>query len=259
MPAKEEISKLKAELLEQKESLEKRIDHDEETAVRVSERDAVGELSGYDNHPADLGTELYEKERNMALDDHAGEELEKVSLALQAIEDGSYGTCKTCGTEIPYERLEAVPTALYCVEHTPEKSLDGKGMRPAEEDILIPSKGDHFEDRRGGNNINDKEDAFSEVARFGTSETPADFTHDTKDYDKLYEPDNENEGFPEDYEGFTGNDMDGKNRVAFPSEEKQKYEETLDEENIESQLGDIPYKEGDSYIDGNDADKDKKG
>ena len=47
--------------------------------------------------------------------------------------------------------------------------------------------------------------------------------------------------------------------MAFPSEEKQKYEETLDEENVESQLGDIPYKEGDSYIDGNDADKDKKG
>ena len=33
-------------------------------------RETVDELSAYDNHPADLGTELFEREREFALDDH---------------------------------------------------------------------------------------------------------------------------------------------------------------------------------------------
>ena len=36
----------------------------------ASLRETVDELSAYDNHPADLGTELFEREREIALDDH---------------------------------------------------------------------------------------------------------------------------------------------------------------------------------------------
>lgn len=35
--------------------------------------------------------------------------------AIQTIESGKYGICKTCQHEIPFERLKAVPGALYCV------------------------------------------------------------------------------------------------------------------------------------------------
>jgi hypothetical protein len=44
------------------------------------------------------------------------------------------------------------------------------------------------------------------------------------------------------------NDIDGKNRKAYPSKKQEEYEEILDEENIESQLGDVPYKRRDSYV-----------
>lgn len=246
MATKKQLDHLKDILLTEQEQISDRIQEDKETVIEKSERDASAELSAYDNHPGDLGTELFEKERDMALTNHAEGESEKINAALKAIEDGSYCTCKTCEENIPYARLEAVPTTLYCVEHTPKQQTVRD--RPVEEEILIPSQGDHFENRRA-DDINDKEDSFAEVARFGTSETPSDFTKDTANYDELYETEDETDGFPEKYEGYLGNDIEGKNRKAYPTKHQEHEEEILEQENIESKLGDIPYKEKDSYVD----------
>jgi len=35
--------------------------------------------------------------------------------ALQRMETGDYGRCTTCGTPMPFERLEAIPYAKDCV------------------------------------------------------------------------------------------------------------------------------------------------
>ena len=48
---------------------------EEETDIKESAQEAVGELSMYDNHPGDMGTELFEREKDMALNVHAGSEL----------------------------------------------------------------------------------------------------------------------------------------------------------------------------------------
>jgi YteA family regulatory protein len=255
MASKEQIITLKSKLLNHKEQLQNRISQDQDDWLDTGQSDSVGELSAYDNHPADMGTELIERERNMAIDDHAGSEMEKIDSALQAVEEGTYGICKTCGKEIPFERLEAVPSTLYCVDHTPEQRMAQD--RPVEEDILQPSHGNHFENRRAGNEINHKEDSFAEIARFGTSETPADFTGDNESYDTLYKTEDENDGFTEEYENFLGNDIDGTNRKMYPSKKQEEYKEILDEEKIESQLGDIPYKRSDGYVNDKKSDRRK--
>lgn len=41
--------------------------------------------------------------------------LRKVNNALQRIEEGTYGECSECGDEISLARLEARPTADYCI------------------------------------------------------------------------------------------------------------------------------------------------
>ncbi|RFU66309.1 TraR/DksA C4-type zinc finger protein [Peribacillus glennii] len=248
MVTNQQIHTIEQELLNQKEQLKNRIKQDETSWFDTSQSESVGELSSYDNHPADMGTELFERERNMAIDEHAESEIKKIDHALEAIENGTYGKCSTCGTEIPFERLQAVPATLYCVEHTPE---NGRSMdRPVEEQVLEPSHGDHFENRRVDNEMNVKEDSFGEIARFGTSETPSDFTGDHESYDTLYETENENDAFPEDYESFLGNDINGKNRKVFRSKQQEEYEERLDEEGIESQIGDVPFKQSDGYVKG---------
>ncbi|PCD05284.1 molecular chaperone DnaK [Peribacillus simplex] len=245
MATKQQTQKLKKELLQEKNELCNRIQNDEQSILDKSQTESVGELSSYDNHPADLGTELFEMERNQALDEHAQSEMEKIDEALKAMEEGSYGHCKICNKEIPIERLEAIPSTLYCVEHAPERTLSQD--RPVEEDILIPSKGDHFENRHGIE-MAAKEDSFGEVAKFGTSETPSDYTGDHDNYNDLYKNEDEADGFPEDYEGLAANDIEGKTRVDIPNKKQKAYEDTLKEENIESQLGDIPYKQKDGYI-----------
>ena len=40
----------------------------------------------------------------------------RVTRALEKIEDGTYGTCDSCGRPIPAGRLRAVPQSVLCLE-----------------------------------------------------------------------------------------------------------------------------------------------
>lgn len=42
--------------------------------------------------------------------------LTEVDAALARVDDGSYGTCESCGRAIPAARLEARPFASRCVD-----------------------------------------------------------------------------------------------------------------------------------------------
>jgi YteA family regulatory protein len=253
MLTKDQINGLKQTLIDEKEMLNTQIENNSEGGyLEGSQREATGELSAYDNHPADSGTELFERSKNLAMDEHHEGQIDKIDSALQAIEEGTYGKCAECGKEIPFERLEAVPYTLYCVDHSQEQSLSTD--RPAEEDILEQTHTTDF-DRRQNEEMADNRNSFNDVAEFGTSETPADFTGNEQDYNKLY-IDNEKEGFTEEYESFSATDIEGDDRQVFQSEAEEEYEDMLDDAGTESQLGDIPYKEGDSYIE--DKPKDEK-
>lgn len=51
----------------------------------------------------------------MSKESELAQELEKILEALQKIEKGEYGICEKCKQEISFDRLEAVPTAKYCI------------------------------------------------------------------------------------------------------------------------------------------------
>lgn len=38
-----------------------------------------------------------------------------IEHAVQRLAAGTYGACEGCGTSIPFERLEAIPSARFCV------------------------------------------------------------------------------------------------------------------------------------------------
>lgn len=226
-------------------AMEERLTQTEkETEMVQSAQDSVGELSMYDNHPADMGTELYEREKDLALNTHAEDELGKVQHALQAIKDGTYGTCEVCGKNIQYERLEAIPYTTVCIEDAEQSFPED---RPVEEDILIMAEPNSFAERRSGDR-RDYEDSFQEIARSGTSETPSDFSgNENRDYDDLYDDDSDEA--TEEYEDFAVSDITGEPAGVVHSEESEEYKEELDAEGLESPLGDIPYHKGDSYVD----------
>jgi RNA polymerase-binding transcription factor DksA len=98
---KKSIEYFRGVLLKQGERAEKVINSMEKNREAQQEEYYTSELSKYDNHPADTGSQLYELEHNLALKLHQEYMLQQVSQALQRIEDGNFGTCTFCGSEIP--------------------------------------------------------------------------------------------------------------------------------------------------------------
>jgi DnaK suppressor protein len=45
----------------------------------------------------------------------AREAMTDIEDAIQRLESRTYGFCESCGTPIPFERLEAIPSARSCV------------------------------------------------------------------------------------------------------------------------------------------------
>jgi YteA family regulatory protein len=194
-------------------------------------KESTGELSNYDNHPGDLGTELYEKEKDIALNDLHEKELEDIDAALDQIEEGKYGVCKTCGEDILKERLEAIPSTLYCKEHTPgQHSSDD---RPVEEEVAGPDYSRRSNDENDATFF-DAEDTWQTVAKYGTSETPSDFFDPEKqDYNEMYEDSDDDDGYVENYEGFVATDITGKEVNVIQNRKHEEYEEELDKEEEE--------------------------
>jgi len=87
--------------------------------LRDHEADAVEEreLSKVDQHPAELGTETFERERDLTALQIVEAELADIDEALRHIDQGSYGTCDECGQPIGDKRLEAKPWARLCIVH----------------------------------------------------------------------------------------------------------------------------------------------
>jgi RNA polymerase-binding protein DksA len=51
-----------------------------------------------------------------ALDDEARLELKQIDAALARMDDGSFGSCVECGTDISLARLQALPFADKCID-----------------------------------------------------------------------------------------------------------------------------------------------
>lgn len=70
---------------------------------------------GVGNHLADDASEVFTRERNLALRNNAEDLLAQVDAALQRLDEGTYGMCARCGQPIAAERLEALPYATLCI------------------------------------------------------------------------------------------------------------------------------------------------
>ena len=55
------------------------------------------------------------EDTGLAIADMRREELTKMDEAIGKLEDGTYGVCEDCESEIDEERLKAVPLATCCV------------------------------------------------------------------------------------------------------------------------------------------------
>ncbi|MCX7772362.1 MAG: TraR/DksA C4-type zinc finger protein [Clostridia bacterium] len=131
----------------------------------------TSELSTYDNHPADIATELFDVEHQMALKKLQQHEVNDIELAKAKIKDGTYGLCEGCGKQIDPKRLELLPQAKFCIEcarevddHVMDMKGEKRNNRPSEEQVLESA------------NINDTTagEEFYDAVEYGSSDTHQD-------------------------------------------------------------------------------------
>lgn len=161
------------------QELQKLLEQEKEELLAVVERltgpggletpadEADRELSAYDNHPADYGSQMYERSKDLGLLQAARKQLAEVAEAQEAIRKGSYGICQSCGQPIPEERLLALPRTVLCVQCKKERETEEQTARPVEEEALRrpPEAG-----LRGRLDYAfDRDAAWEEVAEVGTS------------------------------------------------------------------------------------------
>lgn len=198
-----DLAGFKERLEQEKTRLEREIENLDHFDLESSLQDSIGELSSYDNHPADLASETFEREKDLGLLDSLRMHWRNVSHALERIEDGTYGVCKQCHKNIDPDRLEALPETGLCIDCQQElEELTSERERPVEEEVLGPPFGRTFLDDRFEDVAYDGEDAWQEVARYGTSETPQDIGGDIAHYDEMYIDHNERRGIVGELDGI---------------------------------------------------------
>lgn len=111
-----ELQKFKELLLAEKARLEAELQEIESRTARITESERASELSSYEDHPADLASETYEREKDLAFGESVESLLNQVNTALEKIERGTFGICDVCGRPIKKARLHAMPYATLCLE-----------------------------------------------------------------------------------------------------------------------------------------------
>lgn len=111
----------------QLDHVEKRLQRERDRALRalgrfqqistLSRESSDSDLSSYSFHMADQGTDAMEREKAFLFASKEGRYLYRVEEALRRLyrDPDSFGSCQSCHSEIPFERLDALPHARYCL------------------------------------------------------------------------------------------------------------------------------------------------
>ncbi len=81
----------------------------------VSQLEELGSLN-YDSNFADSSQVTAERGEAETLANNLRESLDEVEHALAKQDDGTFGQCENCGKPIAMPRLEAMPTARFCID-----------------------------------------------------------------------------------------------------------------------------------------------
>jgi RNA polymerase-binding transcription factor DksA len=94
-----------------------------------TEAESIAELSDNAQHQADVGTETFDRERDLSILEQVEAELTDIEHALARLDEGTYGRCAACDEPIDDARLEALPAARFCVRH--QAAVEADARRPS--------------------------------------------------------------------------------------------------------------------------------
>ncbi len=113
----------KAKLVQFRISIEKRMEEIAEDMGDIHDgildngnnSEGLSQDSVFSVHMADAGTDTFEQEKNYKLMGRESDYYKNLEIALDRIDDGTFGICKICAELIPEERMLEVPNATKCV------------------------------------------------------------------------------------------------------------------------------------------------
>ncbi len=111
---KESHDKIKAKLLEKKQSLEAELAKFTEKSDKVP-LDYDAKFVDLGDSEEDNAMEVAMYEENLSLERVLEKSLQNVVKALEMLEQGTYGICEICHNEIAVERLMVQPEATLCM------------------------------------------------------------------------------------------------------------------------------------------------
>ena len=111
-----DTERFREQLLEERKRVEAAIAYLHEETPGSMEDQVEEEFGTSDNHPADAATVTLDREVDYTLQENSEQVLAEIDDALKRIEDGTFGTCRSCGKPIAPERLEAMPWATQCID-----------------------------------------------------------------------------------------------------------------------------------------------
>ena len=111
-----ELKNYKKQLLALQERLGGDVSHLTDEAFNKQGDETGGNLSHMPIHMADLGTDNFEQENTLNLLANEEQMLKEISAALERIDNGKFGKCEECRSEIAKPRLKELPYTRFCVE-----------------------------------------------------------------------------------------------------------------------------------------------
>src|SRR6059058_5770577 len=123
---KKQLAHLEKRLLEERARVMKELGYYDES-FNSSLQASDGDLSSYSFHMADQGTDAMEREKAFLFASQEGRFLWHIDEALRRLyrSPETFGRCHSCGNEIAFERLDALPHARFCIE-CKQREEDGK-------------------------------------------------------------------------------------------------------------------------------------
>ncbi len=114
--SKSKTSSQKKDMIERLESLREMLESERERILQeMKEKHSVNEIVAHGDL-VDQSNDYSERELLLGMAEHDRTRLLSINEALTKIDEGTYGTCTTCGEEIPEARLLALPTAKNCIK-----------------------------------------------------------------------------------------------------------------------------------------------
>jgi RNA polymerase-binding transcription factor DksA len=123
---KKQLQHFEKRLQEERARAIKELGHYDES-FNATEQASDGDLSSYSFHKADQGTDAMEREKAFLMASKEGRFLWHLNQALRRLiaTPDKFGKCESCGNDIGYDRLDALPHARLCIT-CKAKEEDGK-------------------------------------------------------------------------------------------------------------------------------------